>query len=332
MTGCDARRCGCSSPPAPGHRAAGAELSSLPKECLGRCVPWSDSAQGWPRAVCPRAGLVHSHGGACSGSSQRTPPCLPAPQRLRRWSGAGQACSASPAAQGAQRGRDPPSPWQSRRVLGRRGAILKSTAEPAPCPTSARVQATGKQPRAQTQPLAASIFHGSIFTAVPRSRFHRYLPRAGEGLGAATASHGSPRTTQPRWRVSQRGKENKVRMSPPQSGEEKSFQQNTLLIPRRAQPALESPAPQIPIQTGNFPPTSKQSNVVLQGQTQRPCPAHLPARLLVLESGGDHEQVTTQDPKVPCSPPCPFNPSCFPGTLCTVGCRGPRGLSMGWWP
>lgn len=47
-----------------------------------------------------------------------------------------------------------------------------------------------------------------------------------------------------------------------------------------------------------------------------------PACLLVLESSGDCEQVTTEDFKVPCSPPCQFSPSCFPGTLCTVGCRG----------
>lgn len=58
-----------------------------------------------------------------------------------------------------------------------------------------------------------------------------YLPRAIEGLGAAAASRGSQGTTRPHWRVSHCGKENKVRMSPPRSGEEKSFQQNTLLIP-----------------------------------------------------------------------------------------------------
>lgn len=142
---------------------------SLPGRCLGISVLWPEDTQAWLWAVCPCTELVRGHSQTWGRSSQRTPPCLRARQRLWCWSGAGRACSASPPAQGAQQGQDPPSPWQSRRVLGRRGAILKSTAEPALCPTSARVRATGKQPRAQTQPLAASIFPNSLFPAVPRS-------------------------------------------------------------------------------------------------------------------------------------------------------------------
>lgn len=169
---------------------------------------------------------MHGHGQACGRHSQHTAPCLAALPQLQRWRGAGQACSTSPAAQGARWGKDPPSPWQSRRVLGRQSSILKSTAKPAPCPTSARVLATGKQPRAQTQPLVASIFPGSIFPDMPQSR-------------STTASHVSaqcgvpwpPGTSWPHWHVSQRGKENKVRMSPPQPRVEKSFPKNTLLIP-----------------------------------------------------------------------------------------------------
>lgn len=129
--------------------------------------PLTRQCWGWPAAVCPFARAQPWPG--VRQKQQHTPPCLPALQRLRCWSGAGRACSASPAAQGAQRGRDPPSPWQSRRVLGTRGAVLISTAEPDPCLISACVQATGKQPQAQTQPLTASIFLGSIFpAAIPR--------------------------------------------------------------------------------------------------------------------------------------------------------------------
>ena len=51
---------------------------------------------------------------------------------------------------------------------------------------------------------------------------HRYVPCAGKGLGTASYC-GSPGTAQPCWHVSQCGKENKVWMSPPQSGEEKIF-------------------------------------------------------------------------------------------------------------